>query len=246
MFSIAGVYEPCGIFTTGHFVLILLTALAIWISLKFTINSNTKKVYKIIKIITMVTCIFEIFRIVYNIKLYSFNAVNTYMPLYYCSIFLYAGLLSSFGKGNFKRAGDVCLATGSIIGGIIFIIYPSTTLPTYPAFHILSIHSFLYHGAMIYLGILINKTNYITLKMSDAKYFAFLIGIMGLVALFVNNTFGGNLMFISENFAVFPINFIYNLTNGNILFSLIMLVAQMTLPFYFCYFISYIQNKKTL
>lgn len=234
MFSVAGVYEPCGIFTKGHFILILLTTITILIALKFSLKNN-KNINKIIKNITIVTFTLEIFRIFYNIKLYSFSAVNTYMPLYYCSIFLYAGLLSSFGNGIFKKTGNVCLATGSIIGGIIFIIYPSTTLPTYPAFHILSIHSFLYHGAMVYLGILINKTNYITLKLSDVKYFAFLIGIMGIIALFINNIFGGNLMFISENFPVFPINLIYNFTNGNILFSLIMLISQMTLPFYVVY-----------
>lgn len=237
MFTNAGIYEPCGIFTIGHFILIAFTVIGILISLKFSANKDKNTVYKIIKYTTIIACILEVFRITYNIKLYSIKEVNTYMPLYYCSIFLYAGLLSSFGKGNLKRAGDVCLATGSIIGGIIFIIYPSTTLPTYPAFHILSIHSFLFHGSMVYLGILIAKTEYINLKLSDAKYFAVLIGLMGIVALFINNTLGGNLMFLSETFFVFPINLIYNLTNGGILFSLIMLAVQMTLPFYFCYFI---------
>ncbi len=88
----------------------------------------------------------------------------------------------------------------SIIGGIVFVIYPSTSLPIYPAFHFLSIHSFLFHGAMIYLGILINKTRYIKLEKKDIIYFASLIGGMSIVALIVNKLFDGNLMFISNNF----------------------------------------------
>ena len=61
-------------------------------------------------------------------------------------------LLSSFAKGKLKRVGDVFLATGGIIGGIVFMILPTTSLPAYPMLHIVSLHSFLYHGTMVYLG----------------------------------------------------------------------------------------------
>lgn len=236
MFSDIGEYEPCGIFKTGHFILIIMTLAGICIALKYSINKGKKEVYHIIKCITIIACILEIIRILYNIKQNSFSAVNTYLPLYYCSMLLYAGLLSSFGKGSLKRVGDVSLATGSIIGGIVFIIYPSTSLPIYPAFHFLSIHSFLFHGVMIYLGILINKTRYIELKREDIKYFASLIGCMSIVALIVNNLFDGNLMFISNNFPGTPIETLYRITNGGIVYSLIMIIIQMTIPFYISYY----------
>ena len=200
MFSNMGEYEPCGIFTIGHFILILITVIGIIIALKKTVNKNKEQVYKIIKYTTIIAYILEVVKIIFNIKQNSFKAVNTYLPLYYCSILLYAGVLSSFTKGALKRVGDVCLATGSIVGGIVFMIYPSTSLPIYPAFHILSIHSFLFHGAMVYLGILINKTRYIELKKSDIKYFASLVLCMSILALIVNKLFDGNLMFISNNF----------------------------------------------
>lgn len=44
-------------------------------------------------------------------------------------------------------------------------------------------------------------------------------------------------MFISQNFSIFPIKILYKITNGNILFSLIMALAQMTIPFYISYYI---------
>lgn len=236
MFSNIGDYEPCGIFTKGHFILFTFTLICIFIALKYTSNKNREEVHKIIKLITIIMCICEILKIIYNIMQNSIYAVNTYMPLYYCSMLLYAGLLSSFGKGKFKRVGDVSLASGAIIGGAVFIIYPSTSLPMYPAFHILSIHSFIFHGAMIYLGMLINKTRYIELEKEDIKYFASLIGIMSIVALIVNNMFDGNLMFISNNFPGTPIEILYELTNGGFLYSLIMIISQMTIPFYISYF----------
>ncbi len=237
MFADLGVYEPCGIFTRDHFILMGMTIICIFLALKYTSNKSKDEVYKTIKWITIVMCVLEVIKIIYSITQNSIYDVNTYMPLYYCSILLYAGLLSSFGKGVFKRVGDVSLATGAIIGGVVFIIYPSTSLPMYPAFHILSIHSFLFHGTMIYLGILINKTRYIELEKKDVKYFASLIGIMSIIALIINNLFNGNLMFISNNFPGTPIEILYNLTNEGIWYSLIMIIAQMTLPFYISYYV---------
>ena len=237
MFADLGVYEPCGIFTRDHFILMGITIICIFLALKYTSNKSKDEVYKTIKWITIAMCVLEVIKIIYSITQNSIYDVNTYMPLYYCSILLYAGLLSSFGKGVFKRVGDVSLATGAIIGGVVFIIYPSTSLPMYPAFHILSIHSFLFHGTMIYLGILINKTRYIELEKRDVKYFASLIGIMSIIALIINNLFNGNLMFISNNFPGTPIEILYNLTNEGIWYSFIMIIAQMTLPFYISYYV---------
>lgn len=211
-----------------------ITALGISLGLKY--STTKEKVYRIIKRLTIIMCILEVIKIIYNISQTSIYAVNEYMPLYYCSMLLYAGLLSSFGKGKLKRTGDVFLATGSIIGGLIFIIYPSTSLPTYPAYHIVSLHSFLFHGIMIYLGILVNKTHYVELEKNDIKYFASLVGIMCILALIANKIFDSNLMFISKNFHGMPIEILYNMTNGTFVFTLIMCVAQMTLPFYISYY----------
>ncbi len=242
MFSKIGKYKPCGIFTKGHFILIGITISMIMYALKHSMPKNKEDVYKIIRKITVIMCILEIIRIIYSISQNSLYEVNTYLPLYYCSMLLYAGILSSFAKGKLKRVGDVFLATGSIIGGIVFIIYPSTSLLGYPAFHFLSIHSFLFHGIMIYIGILVNKTEYIEVKKEDIKYFAGLVGVVCILALIVNNIFDSNLMFISQNFNIAPIEMLYKITNGTVLFSFIMSIGQMTIPFYLTYYIIKLKN----
>lgn len=233
IFAKQGEYEPCGIFTKEHFLLIVLTIIGIKISLKKTINKTHKEVRQIIKKCTIAMWIFEVIIILFKIITGGIRNLNNYVPLYYCSLLLYAGLLSSFAKNELKRMGDVFLATGGIIGGIVFILYPSTSLPTYPAIHIVSLHSFIFHGIMIYLGLLINKTKYIEIQLSDIKYYFILVGCICVLAYIVNSIFGSNLMFISNNFPGTPIEIIYNITGKY--FTLLMSLGQMILPFYIVY-----------
>ncbi len=237
MFSEMGKYEACGMFTQEHFILITITIIIIAIAIKNTEKKDKEQVHKIIRNLTITMWILETVKIIFNIIRNSIQAVNNYIPLYYCSILLYAGLLSSFGKDKLKRTGDVFLATGSIVGGIIFILLPTTSLPSYPVFHFISIYSFIFHGTMVYLGILVNKTDYIKLEKNDIKYFIALVGILCIIALMFNSIFDSNLMFISKNFPNTPIALLYELTNGTILFSIMMILIQITLPFYVPYYI---------
>ena len=237
-FAKIGTYEPCGIFTIEHWILIVITLIAVLIALKYLVNK--KEVEKIIKRCTIFVCVFEVIIIAFKIINDGLDNINNYVPLYYCSLLLYAGLLSSFCKGKLKRVGDVFLATGAIIGGIVFIFCPTTSLLSYPAFHLVSVHSFIYHGIMLFLGILINYTNYIELKKQDILYYSGFVGGICVIAYIVNKIFGSNLMFISENFPGTPIEILYNFFGS--LFTPFAILAQMTLPFYMVYAIKKVKN----
>ena len=226
-------YEPAGIFTTQHVILIILTITGIYVALKRTVNKSKEDIKKIIKTLTIIVWILEFIKIGFKFYIGKMNDVNEYLPLYYCSLLLYAGLMSSFGKGKIKRMGDVFLATGGIIGGIVFIIMPTTSLPTYPMLHYLSLHSFLYHGIMVYIGLLMNATHYIELELKDIIYFSELIGGICMISLVINRIFDSNLMFISKDFPGTPLTILYHLTGK--LFTPIMIVIQMTLPFLVVY-----------
>lgn len=232
-FSKPGDYKACGLFSIEHFVLIFATLACIAIALKKTVHKSKNEVYKIIKNLTIAVWILEVVKILYTVCYLKLTDVKEWLPLYYCSLLLYASFLSSFTKGAFKRMGDVFLATGSLVGGIVFILLPTTSLPKYPAFHFISIHSFFFHGVMVYLTILINKTHYIELEKQDIMYFASLVGVICLLALAVNLEFNSNLMFISENFPHTPIEIIYKLTGRY--FTPLMILGQMFLPFFAVY-----------
>lgn len=244
LFAKPGEYEPCGIFTTDHIKLIIVTILGIIVALKKTVNKSKYEVEKIIKRCTIILWILEF--VIISFKLYTGNIrdIGNYVPLYYCSLLLYAGFLSSFTKGNLKRAGDVFLATGGIIGGIIFIIMPTTSLPTYPMLHMVSLHSFFFHGMMVYLGILINKTKYIELKKEDFKYYAILVGIVCIFAYIVNQIFDSNLMFISKNFPGTPIEILYKISGSY--YPIVSSIGQMTIPFFIVYYFLKLKNTNKI
>lgn len=229
-FAKPGEYEACGLFGVEHLILFCLTVAVITISVKYIKIDGKEDIRKIIGRATIVIWILEIIKIVFNLKIGNKGNINTYVPLYYCSILLYAGILSSVCKGKMKRVGDVFIATGGIVGGASFLIYPSTSITVYPIFHFISLQSFIFHGIMVYLGIIINKYNYIEIENKDITYFASLILVICIVSYILNCIYDGNLMFISAGFPGTPIETIYRLSGK--FFPIVMTVGQMTLPFY--------------
>ena len=236
-----GEYEACGMYTMGHLILLIITAIGIGIALNFTRNKEKEEVERIIRNITVLLWTLEIIKIIFNLWAGNASNPNTYIPLYFCSMILYAGILSGFCKGKLKHIGDIFIATGGMIAGIIFLLSPNTSLTTYPIFHYISIQSFVLHGAMMYLGILVNITHYVEVKSKDIIYYAGLMLFISVIAYVFNLIFDSNLMFISKKFPGTPIEILYNISG--ILFTPIMVILQATGPFYIVYGIKNIVYK---
>ena len=241
-FAKPGKFPACKLFTVGHFILFVVTIILVAVALFFTRKKNEKSVLKIIRSVTILLWVLEILKIIFNLVVGNGKNPNNYVPLYFCSLILYAGILSSFCKGMLKRVGDVFLGSGAIIAGMCFLVCPNTSLGTYPMFHFLSIHSFILHGLMVYLGMLVNITGYIKLEKKDIKYYFVFILIIGIVAYIFNLIFDSNLMFISKNFPNTPIEIVYNFSGK--FYPMIMILIQATLPFYIVYGIRSLANIK--
>ena len=242
LFRSAEEVTPCGMFSIEHFIMLGITAFCIAIALKYTKNMEKENVKKLIQRSTIILWILEIIKIIFNIINYGINEVNKYVPLYFCSLILYAGIFSGFCKGVLKKIGDVFLSTGGIIAGLIFLISPLTSLTTYPAIHFISIHSFILHGTMVYIGLLMLITGYTTIEKGDIKYYSAIILVISGVAYIVNLIFDSNLMFISQNYPGTFIEIIYNITGP--IFPIFMVAAQATMPFYVVYGIYRLATKK--
>ena len=242
LFAKAGDYKAAGLYGIGHLVLFTITIIGIIIALKFTKNKKDKQVSKIIQEVTILLWILEIIKIIFNIAIGNGKNPNTFIPLYYCSITLYAGLFSGFSEGKLKHTGDVFIATGAIVGGLSFLICPNTSLSIYPAWHYISIQSFVFHGAMLYLGILVNITEYIKLEWKDITYYFSFVGAICVIALLYNQIHDSNLMFISKNFPGTPIEPIYEFTGKY--FTILMSIVQCTVPFYIVAGLKKIIRKK--
>ena len=232
-FAKPGEYEATGLYSIGHLTLLLITIIGVVIFTIKTKEKDHKQVKKTIQIITIFIWTLEIIKIIFNLAIGNKKSVNNYIPLYFCSMNLYAGILSGFCKGKLKHMGDVFIATGGLIAGIVFILCPNTSLSIYPAFHYISIQSFIYHGTMIYLGILLNITGYVKVESKDILYYAGFVLVIELIALGFNSIFDSNLMFISKDYPDTPIHLLYKMTG--VLFTPFVIIAQATIPFYITY-----------
>ena len=85
-----------------------------------------------------------------------------------------------------------------------------------------------------------NITQYITLQMKDFWYYASLVGGICVIALITNHIFDSNLMFISKDFPGTPISILYHTTGK--LFTPIMIIIQMTLPFLIVYLLKFFRR----
>lgn len=228
--------EPCGLFTVGHLVLFLVTAFCIAGGLYLSRGMNEVQVRRVIRWITALLWILEIAKILFVLIVTESSNPNDFIPLYYCSLILYAGLLSSVCRGVLRHVGDVFIATGGLIGGICFLFCPNTSLPRYPMLHFISFHSFILHGLMVYLGFLLLFRIYRP-QWRDLKYCAGLVSLMCAVAFAFNliwdhthPTFAvANLMFMSKDFPGTPVAVLYHLTGS--LFPIFMWLIQAFLPF---------------
>lgn len=229
-FAKPGEYEKAGLYSIGHFILLSFTIVCVIIAVKYTKNKSKEQVIKIIRNITIFMWVLEMIKIVFNLAIGNAKNPNTYVPLYFCSLMLYAGIFSGFCKGVLKHIGDVFMATGGLVAGLVFLLIPYTSLSIYPLNHFISIQSFLLHGSMIYLGILVNVTGYVKIEKIDIIYYSSLIILISVIAYIVNINFDSNLMFISKDYPGTPIHWLYAISGK--FFTISMILIQAIIPFY--------------
>ena len=243
-FAKKDVYSAEGLFTIGHALLFVITLAFVFLFLKKNSKKTAEEIKKSLRINAIVIVILELLKNIFVLYQDINSSPNEYMPLYYCSIFIFAIIFSGYGKGIIKKYGDVFIATGGIVGGITYLLFPTTSLLLYPAFHFMSFRSFYFHGIMLYFGLLLNTTNYVKIELKNIKEYSILLGVFCIRACIFNSFFDSNLMFISKNFPGTFIEPIYNFCSNKWLFTGITSITQMTLPFFIVYYIKKILERK--
>ncbi len=228
--------EPCGLFTAGHLVLLLVTAFLVGIGLWLSRRMSEGQVRFTVRVSTAVLWGLEVAKILFVLIVTGSTNPNDFVPLYYCSLILYAGVFGSVGRGWLRHLGDVFIATGGLVGGICFLISPNTSLPRYPALHFISFHSFLLHGLMVYLGLLLLLRLYRP-RLRDLRLCAGLVSVMCGGSWVFNLIWDkahpagpeANLMFMSHDFPGTPVSVLYRISGG--LFPIFMWLIQALVPF---------------
>lgn len=230
-------YEPCGMYSIGHLVLFLLTALAIAGGLYASRHMDEARVRRTVRIVTVLLWVLEVAKILFVLIVTESRNPNDFLPLYYCSLILYAGAISSLGRGLWRALGDAFIATGGLFGGACFLIVPNTSLPRYPMLHFISLHSFLLHGLMVYLGLLLLMRGVYRIRLREIVYPAGIVSVMCVLAYTFNTVYNhthpqsptANLMFMSLDFPGTPVSLLYHITGP--VFPIAMWLIQAFGPF---------------
>ena len=210
MFSRPNSESACGMFTLPHIISLIvclgLVVLAIYLSRKF----NDYKIKLTTKIMAYVFTAWEIAKIIFKFIIDEGKYLDHWVPLYFCSLFIYALWMCAYGKGRIYKIGEAFISGGCIVGGFAFLVVPATSLMDYPIYHFVSIHSMLYHSCMLYLGILYIRAYKIKLDKNDFINYSAYTGVFGIVSIILNLMLDQNFMILKNpvNIPIEPLNVI--------------------------------------
>lgn len=71
------------------------------------------------------------------------------LPLYPCSVFMYAMPLVIWGKGTVREAGCGYVCSLGLLGGLINFVYPANVLSNYSCLSFAGFHTLFYHGSLV-------------------------------------------------------------------------------------------------
>lgn len=155
------------LFTPMHFIVAAIW-LALVISLAILLNKKgTEKTVKKTFIILWATLVvLEFTKILW--ETYSGPTVNFevfgMMPLYPCSIIMYAMPFAIWGNEIMKKIAYGYICTLGLLGATVNFFYPATILPNYSIISFSGFHTMFYHGSMLFIALVVILRKYNTYK----------------------------------------------------------------------------------
>ncbi|MBR6743658.1 MAG: YwaF family protein [Clostridia bacterium] len=197
---------PGTMFTPLHFafsavllVLIIFSALAL-------ASKGEKKIRAVFTVIWITVTCLEVVKILW--ETYSGRTVNLelggMLPLYPCSIFMYAMPLVIWGKGYVRYMGCGYVCTLGLLGGAVNFFYPANILSNYSCISFAGFHTFLYHGAIFFCALVMLKSGYHSYKRVTRAWELLLPAVPALAVSVVANAV--NFSKINSDYMFFKLN----------------------------------------
>jgi hypothetical protein len=157
---------PGTMFTPLHFVFSAIVLALIIGSAIMLSRRSEKTVRTVFIIIWSLVVVLEVVKILWETLCGNevYFEVGGILPLYPCSIFMYAMPLAIFGNDVMRRAGCGYVCTLGLIGGTINFVYPATILGNYSCISFAGFHTFLYHGAIVFCALTMLLSGYHSYK----------------------------------------------------------------------------------
>lgn len=233
-----GRFEPCGMFTFPHIVTAIFCVIGVVIALCFTKNYfKGEQRKKLLRCSALTLTILEAAKITHCF-IHDNLYLDAWFPLSYCSLFIIALWISGYCKTPLKYFAEAFISFGCPFAGIAFLVFPTTSLMSYPIWHFFSLYSMIYHSLMLFIGITLLRQE---ANFTFQKYKNYCIFVMpfSVVAISLNAIFGSNLMNLREPYNI-PIQFLQNLyINMPQVFTLFVLICYLAIPF----IVAFLGNK---
>ena len=152
---------PGTLFTPLHIIVSLIT-LSLIIALAVKLKNNKETLKKIYIVLWILLVVLEITKITWETlsgKEIRFEWGGI-LPLYPCSIFLYAFPFAIWGKPLAKKAACGYICSLGILGGAINFVYPANVLSNYSCFSFAGFHTLFYHGAIVFTALTMLLSSY--------------------------------------------------------------------------------------
>ena len=86
------------------------------------------------------------------------------LPLYPCSIFMYAMPFAIWGKGRVRYSACGYVCSLGVLGGAINFVYPANVLSNYSCISFAGFHTLFYHGVLVLCAVLMLLSGYHSYK----------------------------------------------------------------------------------
>lgn len=203
----------CGGFSIGHLVFLIFCIFLIIIGVILTVK-YVQDMNKFLLSIGIGALLFELIKIVWGTSVNRYEVWVEYLPLWFCSLFVPASILASVTKGRVRHLAISFMFYGGIVGGVAYLLFPTTSLYKFPAFHFLSFHSMLYHTMMVYTGLVIMIKKLIVPSLKDFLPYFIFTTVFCIISYVINQIYDTNFMFLNETSNNDILKLLMNLTKG--------------------------------
>lgn len=180
-------YEPVGMFSVGHIVTLIIFLLIVAFCAYKCRKIGKDKAIFLTKIIAIVVTVLEIIKITIAFINGEGDKLDHWVPLYFCSMFIYAAWLAGYAKGKIADLGRAFVGTGGIIAGLSFLIFPTTSFTMYPLFHYFCMYSMVYHSLMVFLGITYLLNGVVKIDKKSFIDYVIFCSVLNIFAIIVNS-----------------------------------------------------------
>lgn len=153
---------PGTLFTPLHLAVSVLCVAAILVLSCWAARKKEERLRRIYGILwALMTCL-ELVKILwetYGGERAELNLTGN-LPLYPCSIFMYAMPFAIWGKGYVRRAACGYVCSLGLLGGAINFVYPANVLSNYSCISFAGMHTLAYHGVLVFCAVTMLRSGY--------------------------------------------------------------------------------------